>query len=228
MSTYSYRFDTVWGQIAPITDEFIRETELDPDTKGDIYVQLREDTPNAKIKSVLSYSMVLKLGEKPGLQIYRTLMPIVEKAINKFSRRRETVTEIVMDRDEAIVSISVTATTMWLINLRSGEIVPPKIGAKREDALEFASNRVKVQIPRFLNGKPHLTVYVRNGNLTAFKQLTKVSVPASAKVDVFKKILHENLFSEKVHNQHELNASFQDGEFTMCCETRHEDFNVRY
>lgn len=226
--SYSIRFDTVWGQIAPITDEFIRETELNPNTKGDIYVQLREDTPNAKIKSVLSGSMVFRLSEKPGLQIFRVLMPMVERAIGKFSRRRETVTEIVLNREDDIVSLSITATAMWLINLRSGELVPPKVGAKREDALEFAGSRLKMEIPRFLNGKPHLTVYIRNGNLTAFKQSKKVLVPANANVEAFKKVLYENLFSEKVQNQHELSASFQDGEFTTCCETRHEDFNMRY
>lgn len=206
----------------------MRETELDPETRGDISVQLRDDTPNAKIKCVFCSSVVLKLGEKPGLQVYRTLTPIIEKAIAKFSRRRESATEITLNREANIVSVLVESTTTWRVNLRFGDLIPPKIGAKREDALEVATSRLKTEIPRFLNGKPHLTIYLKNGNLTAFKHITEKVVSANAKVEDFKKALYENLFAEKVQNQHELSASFREGCFNSCTETRHEDFNVRF
>jgi hypothetical protein len=227
MSNYSFRFDTVWGQIVPILNEFNKEQPY-PETRGDLSVQLRQDTPNAKIKSVQSFSFVLKLEEKPSTQLLQALRPIVEKAIAKFSRRRESVTEIVLDRKKDIVAVSITATTTWLLNVRDGELVPPKIGARKENSLEIATDRLKSEIPKLLNGKPHLTIYIKNGNLTAFKQYKTVAVPAKANVETFKKILYENLFSEKVQNQHEMTASFQDGNFVLCSETRHEDFNARY
>jgi hypothetical protein len=229
MSLSSFRFETVWEQIAPVVDNFIRETECDLDAKGDISVQIREDSPNARIKTSLSSTLEIDLDpEKSGLQLFNILSPLIGNAIAKASPKNESVTEIHLTKCKNHVTVRTLTNTLWFVNLRTGLLIPPKIGQKREDSFTQANNKLRKEIPRFLNLQILLSIFVKNGNFSAFKQTNplKTTRDVSAK-DFLHATLKSVLFSGATRNQQELIGSITDGRLFLCQDIKHEDFNVR-
>lgn len=119
----SYRFNAVWDQIAEVEEEFKKDTKNDLATKGEITVVMREETPNAKIKTVFSSFLTVELGKKPSDQLFTELRAIVQPAILNSCRNVDTATEILLERENNEVFISTTTLKMWFVDVRTAELV---------------------------------------------------------------------------------------------------------
>ena len=225
----SFRFNSVWEQIAPIAEEFRKDTKSDSATKGEISVQMREDTPNAKIKAVFSSFLAVELGEKPSNKLFVELRAIVQRAILSSSRDRDTATEILLEREDNSVFISTTTRRVWLIDVRTAEVVAQKIGRRKEDSLAIALEKLKTAVPRFINDKHTLIVHVKNGNLISIKQVKhSIHIEKELGLPSFKKTLYENLFDSRNQHQCELTALFREGNLELCEKVKQEDFVNRH
>lgn len=225
----SFRFNAVWAQVEPIAEEFKKDTSTNSATKGEISVQMREESPNAKIKSIFSsFSTVELIGEKPGNKLFVELRNVVQRAIASSARNIDTATEILVERegDEALIS-AITQKT-WFIDLRTAEIVGQKIGRRKEDSLAIALEKLKIAVSRFATDKHSLEIRVRNGNLSAIGQVKHcIYLEKELGVPSIKKTLYENLFDGRTRNQCELTALFRNGNLESCAKNKREDFNCR-
>lgn len=224
----SFRFNSVWEQVRTIAEEFQKNTKSDPGTKGEISVQTREDTPNARIKSVFSSFAVIELGENPSEKLFKEVRAIIEKAIFNSSRNRDTATEILLDRENGSVLVSTTTEVMVLIDIRTAEIVAQKIGRRKDDSLAIALKKLQDVIPRFTHDKHTLIINIRNGNLSTIKQVKRpIHIEKEVGVPSFKKTLYENLFDSRTQNQCELTAFYRNGTLESCEKSRRQEFNIR-
>jgi hypothetical protein len=224
----SFRFNAVWDQIAKVEEEFKNDTKNDSATKGEISVVMREDTPNAKIKTVFSSFLTVELGEKPSNQLLTELRAIVQPAILSSCRKVDTATEILLERENNSVFISTTILKMWFVDIRTGEIVTQKIGRKKEDSLAIALEKLKVSVSRFVSNNHTLDVHLKNGNLSTIKRIKhSIDLEKELGLPSLKKTLHDNLFESRTQNQCELTALIRGGNFERCEKASREEFNCR-
>lgn len=231
MAISTYRSTLIWEQISLIVDEFIQETGLDLDAKGDISVQMRKDTPNAKIKAVLSTEIIVDVDDKKtGQNLYEILFPLVSKALKRASDKHDSVTEfrLTLDRvgGQKIVNISVKYTRSWLVNLKTGLTLACKRTRQNSDPLLLAEEQLRRQIPLFLN-TPHqmLSIFIKNGSFSGVKKVRNVEVPDLPKSkDAFYEAFLNTLFSGATREQHEFVGSFSDGKLFVSREIKHKDF----
>jgi hypothetical protein len=224
----SFRFNAVWDQIARVEEEFKKNTKSDSTTKGEISVVMREDTPNAKIRTVFSSFLTVDLGKKPSNQLFAELRAIVQPVILNSVRNVDTATEILLERENNSVFISTTTLKMWFVDVRTAEIIAQKIGRRKEDSLAIALEKLKVSVSRFVNNHHTLDVHIKNGNLSTIKRIKhSIDLEKELGLPSLKKTLHENLFENRTQNQCELTALFRGGNFERCEKANREEFNCR-
>lgn len=224
----SYRFNAVWDQIAKVEEEFKKNTKSDLATKGEITVVMREETPNAKIKTVFSSFSTVELGKKPSDQLFTELRAIVQPAILSSCRNVDTATEILLERQNNEVFISTTTLKMWFVDVRTAEIVAQKIGRRKEESLAIALEKLKVAVSRFVNNDHTLDVHLKNGNLSTIKRIKhSIHLEKELGLPSLKKTLHDNLFDSRTQNQSELTALYRGGNFERCEKASREEFNCR-